>query len=616
MSEISNGPMPVGQPNTSAHSTKKRITAEALVSEAYDDRLTPLQTPEYKITDLEELHAYQRRKRQEYEGAIRRNRFNFGQWIRYAQFEISQHDFPRARSIFERALDVDSTNVSLWIRYVQIEIKGGNINHARNLLERATKILPRVDKLWYEYASIEESLGNVMAVRNIFKQWLPWKPEKDVWKHYIQFEERYKEYDNCRSIFEKYVLVFPTSTVWLSWADFEKVRGDEINVRNVYKLGLRSLLRTRSLDAKFFESWARWETAQGKIDSSRKLYEYGLKCLNDDDKKRLRKLYSVFEKRHGSEVTIEKTTFEARKADYESELASNPKDFDKWWLYLDLISDPTLHLSEDVIRNSFDKALRQTPHSYEKHDWTPYVYIWLRYATWEEIHNRNIKKTRDIYKAALSAIPHQKFTFAKLWIKYSEFELRNGSLKDARLILGQSIGRCPNKKIMSFYVSLEINLKEFDRARKILDKLILSFPKDYDVWLVYVEFEDNLGETERATAIAKLALSSETYLDSDDKSQFLSALSGTIGKSLKEEEKEEHMKQEQQEKDIQKKAILEQSDNAKEKISDEDNRKKVLENNDGEKLAQSNSGGIIAKPTDAKSRLRQLRSRFRNRFEA
>ncbi|CAI4650211.1 CIC_collapsed_G0037380.mRNA.1.CDS.1 [Saccharomyces cerevisiae] len=31
---------------------------------------------------------YQRRKRTEYEGYLKRNRLDMGQWIRYAQFEI------------------------------------------------------------------------------------------------------------------------------------------------------------------------------------------------------------------------------------------------------------------------------------------------------------------------------------------------------------------------------------------------------------------------------------------------------------------------------------------------------------------------------------------------
>ena len=72
-------------------------------------------------------------------------------WMRYAQWELEQKEFRRARSIFERALDVDSTSVILWIRYTEAEMKTRNINHARNLLDRAVTILPRVDKLWYKY---------------------------------------------------------------------------------------------------------------------------------------------------------------------------------------------------------------------------------------------------------------------------------------------------------------------------------------------------------------------------------------------------------------------------------------------------------------------------------
>jgi crooked neck len=71
--------------------------------------------------------------------------------MRYAQWELEQKEFRRARSVFERALDVDSTAVVLWIRYIEAEMKTRNINHARNLLDRAVTILPRIDKLWYKY---------------------------------------------------------------------------------------------------------------------------------------------------------------------------------------------------------------------------------------------------------------------------------------------------------------------------------------------------------------------------------------------------------------------------------------------------------------------------------
>ena len=164
-----------------------QFTASKLLQSAYESSKHDLKVADFKITDLEELHYMQRRKRTEFENAIRRNRFNFGQWMRYAQFEIDQKDYARARSVFERAIEVDYKNVPLWIRYIQSEIKLKNINHARNLLERAIKLLPRIDKFWYLYVTIEESIGNVTAVSHIFDKWLNWKPNRDVWLHYLEF---------------------------------------------------------------------------------------------------------------------------------------------------------------------------------------------------------------------------------------------------------------------------------------------------------------------------------------------------------------------------------------------------------------------------------------------
>ena len=92
-----------------------QISAEQILLEAYERKEQPLKAPKQSITDEEELRDYQGRKRKEYEDALRRNRLNTGQWIRYAVWELDQREFDRARSVFERALDVDSTNVPLWI---------------------------------------------------------------------------------------------------------------------------------------------------------------------------------------------------------------------------------------------------------------------------------------------------------------------------------------------------------------------------------------------------------------------------------------------------------------------------------------------------------------------
>lgn len=45
------------------------------------------------------------------------------------------------------------------------------------------------------------------------------------------------------------------------------------------------------------------------------------------------------------------------------------------------------------------------------------------------------EKCRAVYSAALEVIPHKKFTFAKLWIMFAQFELRMLDVTAARKIM-------------------------------------------------------------------------------------------------------------------------------------------------------------------------------------
>jgi crooked neck len=69
-------------------------------------------------------------------------------WIRYAQWEETQREIDRARSIYERALDVDYQSVNLWLKYAEMEMRFKNIQHARNVWDRAVTLLPRVSQFW------------------------------------------------------------------------------------------------------------------------------------------------------------------------------------------------------------------------------------------------------------------------------------------------------------------------------------------------------------------------------------------------------------------------------------------------------------------------------------
>ncbi len=71
----------------------------------------------------------------------------------------------------------------------------------------------------------------------------------------------------------------------------------------------------------------------------------------------------------------------------------------------------------------------------EKYYWRRYVYLWINYALFEEIDANDAEKARDVYKMCVKLIPHKKFTFAKIWLLYAKFEIRQKKLQDARKVL-------------------------------------------------------------------------------------------------------------------------------------------------------------------------------------
>lgn len=184
-----------------------QITAEQILREARERQEAEIRPPKQKITDAEELAEYRLRKRKEYEDLIRRVRWNTSVWVKYAQWEESQKDFARARSIWERAIEVDYTNPTLWLKYSEMEMKNRFVNHARNVWDRAVSLLPRIDQLWYKYIHMEEMLHNIAGARQVFERWMSWEPDHHGWAAYIKFELRYNETERARSIYDRLVFM-------------------------------------------------------------------------------------------------------------------------------------------------------------------------------------------------------------------------------------------------------------------------------------------------------------------------------------------------------------------------------------------------------------------------
>lgn len=52
-----------------------------------------------------------------------------------------------------------------------------------------------------------------------------------------------------------------------------------------------------------------------------------------------------------------------------------------------------------------------------------------------------------VSRECLKLIPHEKFSFAKIWLLAAQFEIRQLNLTGARQILGTAIGKAPKDKV-------------------------------------------------------------------------------------------------------------------------------------------------------------------------
>ncbi|OWK59381.1 Crooked neck-like protein 1 [Lonchura striata] len=433
-----------------------------------------------KITDAEELNDYKLQKRKTFEDNIRKNRTIISNWIKYAQWEESLKKIQRAHSIYECALDVDYRNVTLWLKYAEMEMKNHQVNHARNIWDWAITILPRVNQFWYKYTYMEEMLGNVAGSRQVFERWMEWQPEEQAWHFYINLELRYKEVDRAQSIYERFVLVHPNVKNWINYTLFEEKHSYFAHVRKVYERAVE-FFGEGHMDEHLYVAFAKFE----------------------EDQKEFERNYTIFEKKFGDRKGIEDIIVSKRRFQYEEEVKANPHNYDVWFDYLRLMESDT---DAETVWEVFERAITNVPPIQEKCHWKRYIYLWINYALYEELEAKDAERTRQVYQACLELLPHKKFTIAKMWLLYAQFEIRQKNHPLARRALGTSIGKCPKNKLFKAYIVLELQLREFDRCRKLYEKFLEFAPENCMSWIKFAELETILGDTDCARAICELAI--------------------------------------------------------------------------------------------------------------
>ncbi|CAH2011742.1 unnamed protein product [Acanthoscelides obtectus] len=483
-----------------------QITAEQLLREAKERDLEILPPPpKQKISDPAELADYQLRRRKQFEDNIRKNRTVISNWIKYAQWEESQKEIQRARSIWERALDVDHRNITIWLKYTEMEMRNRQVNHARNLWDRAVTILPRVNQFWYKYTYMEEMLENIPGARAVFERWMEWQPDEQAWQTYINFELRHKEIDRAREIYERFVMVHPDVKHWIKYARFEENHGFINSARQIYERAVQ-FFGDDHLDEKLYIAFAKFEENQKEHDRSRVIYKYALDHIPKDQAKELYKAYTIHEKKYGDRTGIEEVIVSKRKFQYEQEIQQNPTNYDAWFDYIRLVEGEG---DIDATRETYERAIANVPPAKVKQYWRRYIYLWINYALYEELEAKDYERTRQVYKACLELLPHKVFTFSKIWLLFAQFEIRQKNLTPARKILGYSYGMCPRDKLFRGYIDLEIQLREFDRCRRLYEKFLEFGPENCVTWMKFAELETLLGDIDRARAIYELAINQQ-----------------------------------------------------------------------------------------------------------
>lgn len=526
--------LPTAQLETSTvlESTQKvlaanQVTSSQILQDAHEFKRNTLKRPAQDIKDLDELRLLQLTKRRNFEQQLNKNRLNYGQWIRYAKWELeTNHDFKRGRSILERALEVNVQHVPFWVRYIELELLYKNVNHARNLLDRAVTTLPRTDKFWFMYVQIEESLSNFKSVREVFERWLTWKPIRSAWEAYASFEERYREFSNARDVYKRYISEYNDAEAWSKWIVFElNLSLEEAEhvamIRGVFEAGADSLImNSKNSDdiqvSYFMTRWIQWESSLGENERSKAIYSKLLEgnYLLKTQKMTLVREAKLFNGLNGKSGEVGEL-FTRRRLQYVQNVTQDPCDYDSWWAMAKLED------SSNAI-TVLQKAIAKIPKESTKlTHWRRFVFLWINLALRLEYDIEDLKLAREIWQNALDCIPHDRFTFGKLWIMYAEFEIRTGKrLDDARKILGRAIGQgCqakPKRKIFEYYISLETRLGEYDRVRKIFDKWLEMSILDIkstrtlssiQVLSKYIQFEKSLDESDRCIELFKLGMS-------------------------------------------------------------------------------------------------------------
>jgi crooked neck len=375
---------------------------------------------------------------------------------------------------------------------------------------------------------------DIPKCRAVFERWMQWMPDDNAWLAYARFEFRCRNKDGAQQVLRRYCQSYPSVKAYVKFAKWAEFEAQDIPLsRNIYESALTELEPEEIYgNARLFQQFAAMEERQNEFDRARVIYQYAIQLLKLDDgaaemgvddesdanatkherikRKELYQQYLTFEKKRGSKEHIENVIVQQHRSSYEERVKKDPYDYDAWFEYARMLQE---HASTppEAIRDVYERAVAVLPpDDRNKDDWRRYIYLWIYYAVYEEMQCHDLDRAVQVYTTCLKVIPHQHFSFAKIWILLAQLHVRKRDLSAARKVLGRAIGICGKEKIYTEYIAMELALGEIDRCRTLYGNYLKAMPHQGAAWCRYAGLEQSVGETERSRAILELAVQQET----------------------------------------------------------------------------------------------------------
>ncbi|KAH8582602.1 crooked neck HAT repeats [Cryptosporidium sp. chipmunk genotype I] len=518
-----------------------QITVEQILKESYsgstnniggNNSLSRIHES-FDFRGIDELEDYRIRKRKEFEDSIRRKRWKISLYLSYAKWESLQNNIQNSRSILERGILVNYENVRIWRDYVKLEITNGNINNARNLFERVTHLLPRIDEFWTKYIQMEFVLKNYINVRHIYKKWIVWKPAPSVYIQYSKFEEECGEIKLAREIMKDLVSSYPDEKNFIEYIKFEQKHKNLLSAEQIINILTESLIdiNAHKITHRFFLYISDVFVEEKKIEEAIKLCNGGIKILRDEHcvKNLKDKLFQLFKMRIYEKPDENIKWINHKLQYYRDRLFHNPQDFDLLFDYTIFIIQ---YLELDSVLQEYENLVINNNIS-DVINWEKYFHSCLLFTYFFEINqDANSPNIHKMYNNFIHSVKNDRISeikitesetkpselnnitnieqnniFAKVFIYFSNHQLRIGNLNTARKILGIGLGRIPCANLFDHYIDIEFKLGNFDRCRVLFTKYIEYDPISTDSWIKYMRFEYNLHEIKRVISIAEAAIS-------------------------------------------------------------------------------------------------------------